>query len=275
MNTQNRLDKRFAALKKENKKAFIAYITAGYPNPESYAELLMGQAKAGVDVIEIGFPFSDPMADGPIIQAANVQALKEGMTLTHVLKLVAAFRKQDNETPIVLMGSYNPIYSYGIMRFLDDAAKAGVDGFLIPDLPPEEDSEFRLPAKDRDMYQIRFITPTTDSKRLPTVLKDSKGFLYFISIAGITGSRSADSADLNKAVESLRQSTDLPIAIGFGVNTPEQAHDMAKAADGVIVGSAIVKRITSHLDENGKPDSAMTSDVLNFISDLAKGAHSA
>ncbi|MDD3182341.1 MAG: tryptophan synthase subunit alpha [Alphaproteobacteria bacterium] len=275
MSKPNRIEKRFASLKEANKKAFITYVTAGYPNPEAYAEILMGQAKSGVDLIEIGFPFSDPMADGPIIQAANVQALKEGMTLAKVLELVTLFRKEDNETPIVLMGYYNPIYSYGIMRFLDDAAKAGVDGFIIPDLPPEEDAEFRLPAKDRDINIIRLVTPTTDAKRLPTVLKDSSGFLYCVSIAGITGSVSADPIHLNTTVETLRKSTDLPIVIGFGVNTPDQARDMAKAADGVIVGSAIVKRITANLDEDYKPRDGLTADVLGFVATLAKATHSA
>lgn len=273
MTSPNRLDTRFAALKESGKKAFIAYVTAGYPNPSTYAEILAGMADAGVDIIEVGFPFSDPMADGPIIQAANVQSLKEGMTLPKVLELVTEFRKKDQETPIVMMGSYNPIYSHGIMRFLDEAAAAGVDGFLISDLPPEEDAEFRIPAKDRDMYVIRFVTPTTDAHRLPTVLKDAKGFLYCVSVTGITGSKVADPAHLVKAVGALRDKTDLPVAIGFGINTPEKAHEIAKAGDGVIVGSAIVKRITAHLDEQGAPREGLVKEVLAFIKDLAQAVH--
>lgn len=274
MSNPNRLEKRFQELKSAKKKAFIGYISAGYPNIEASEKLLMGLPKAGVDIIEIGMPFSDPMADGPIIQAANTMALAGGITTPKILEMVARFRQEDNETPIVLMGYYNPIYSYGIMRFLDDAKKVGVDGFIVPDLPPEEDAEFRIPAKDRDMNMVRLVTPTTDAARLPTVLKDSSGFIYCVSIAGITGSRSADPQVLCDYVANMRTQTDLPVAIGFGINTPDQAHDMARAADGVIVASAVIKRITAHLDADGNPSPTMQEDVLAFVTDLAKAAHS-
>lgn len=270
----NRLEKRFLALKEAGKKAFITYATAGYPNLEAYERIFKEMPKAGVDIIEIGFPFSDPVADGPVIQAADVQALERGTTMAKVLKMIANFRKEDNETPIVMMGYYNPVYSYGLMKFLEDAEAAGIDAFIVPDLPPEEDAEFRLPARDRNMNIIRLVTPTTDAKRLPTVLKDASGFLYCVSIAGITGAVGADPSDLYKTVETLRQSTDLPIAIGFGVHTPTQAREMAKVADGVIVGSAIIKRITTNLDEKGEPKTGMHEEVMGFISELAKAVHS-
>ncbi|MGE4352155.1 MAG: tryptophan synthase subunit alpha [Bdellovibrionales bacterium] len=273
MSKPNRLEKRFELLRAEGKKALITYATAGYPSLEAYAELLNGLPKAGADIIEVGVPFSDPMADGPIIQAADVRALEIGTTLPKILEMVAAFREQDQDTPILLMGYYNPIYSYGIMRFLDDAAKAGVDGFIIPDLPPEEDAEFRVPAKARDLSFIRFVTPTTDAARLAVITKDAAGFLYCVSVAGITGGASADPSALAKFVEGIRPATDLPVAIGFGVSSPEQARATADAADGVIVGSAIIKRITASLDEKGEPGADMVKDVLGFVKSLADAVH--
>lgn len=269
----NRIETRFQKLRQEGRKAFIAFTTAGFPNLAAYPQLLEKLPEAGVDLIEIGVPFSDPMADGPAIQAANNQALREGITLAKILDMVRYFRTKDNETPIVLMGYYNPIYSYGMMRFLDDAQKAGVDGFIVPDLPPEEDEEFRVPAKARGLNVIRLVTPTTDKTRLPTVLKDASGFLYYVSITGITGGASADAANVKEHIDAVRAQTDLPIAIGFGVNTPAQAKEMATLADGVIVGSAIVKRASAHLDDHGKPASGMQADVLTFVSDLANAVH--
>jgi len=269
----NRIDTRFHTLREQGRKAFIAFTTAGYPNLGAYPLLLEKLPAAGVDLIEIGVPFSDPMADGPAIQAANNQALREGITLAKILDMVRDFRTKDNETPIVLMGYYNPIYSYGPMRFLDDAQKAGVDGFIVPDLPPEEDEEFRVPAAARGLRVIRLVTPTTDAERLPTVLKDASGFLYYVSITGITGSASAEAANVKTNIDAIRAQSDLPIAIGFGVNTPAQAHEMAALADGVIIGSAIVKRISAHLDDYGKPSPTMLDDALTFVGDLAKAVH--
>jgi len=273
MSTPNRLDARFAALKAANKKAFITFTTAGYPDLDNFKKILGQLPKAGVDIIEIGVPFSDPVADGPIIQQASIVALQGGITLAKVLDAVREFRKEDNETPIVLMGYYNPMYSYGIMKFLDDAGKAGIDAFIVPDLPPEEDAEFRLPAKDRDLHVVRLITPTTDANRLPTVLKDATGFLYCVSIAGITGSASADSGKLNDYVERIRMNTELPIAIGFGINTPQQAYEMSQAADGVIVGSAILRRMASQLEAGHEGDSFDVGEVIAFVAEMAEGAH--
>jgi tryptophan synthase alpha chain len=275
MHKPNRLENCFTDLKLANKKAFIPYISAGYPDYESSLALFKALPDAGADIIELGMPFSDPMADGPIIQAANTAALTKGITTVKILQMVTEFRKADDVTPIVLMGYYNPIYSYGIMRFLDDAEKAGVDGFIIPDLPPEEDAEFRIPAYDRNMNIIRLATPTTDAERLPTVLKDASGFLYCVAVAGTTGGQSADPAVLCDYVKNMRLQTDLPVAIGFGVNTPEQAKAMATAADGVIVASAIIKRITAKLDDKGEPRPSMSKEVIDFVAQLATAVHSA
>lgn len=271
--TPTRIEARFAALKQAGKKAFITYTTAGYPNMDIYAKLLEAQPEAGVDLIEIGVPFSDPVADGPTIQAAGNHALKEGTTLPKILEMVRTFRETDNETPIILMGYYNPIYSYGMMRFLDDAKKCGVDGFIIPDLPPEEDEEFRVPATERGLCLTRLVTPTTDANRLPVVIKDATGFLYYVSIAGITGSASAQPEEVKKHIDAVRAMSPLPIAVGFGVNTAQQAHDMAAIADGVIVGSAIIKRIGQHMNEEGRSDADLLNDVTNYIRELAVGAH--
>jgi len=269
----NRLDARLAELKEKGKKAFISFTTAGYPNLEIFPKLLQKLPKAGVDIIEIGMPFSDPMADGEAIQQANIKAFEEGINVHKILDMVEAFRECDTTTPIVLMGYYNPIYSYGLMKFLDDAQKIGVDAFIIPDLPPEEDEEFRKPAQERGMHMIRLVTPTTDANRLPVVLKDAKGFLYCVSVTGITGGKKADPKELELSIRKLRAKTDLPIAIGFGTSTPEEAYNMAKISDGTIVGSAIMKRIASHIDKNGKTSDDMLEDVLSFVKELSDGAH--
>lgn len=273
MSEINRLDARFAKLKEDGKKAFISFTTAGYPNLDLFPELLQKLPKAGVDIIEIGMPFSDPVADGKAIQEANIEAFKAGITVPKILDMVEAFREVDQETPIILMGYYNPIYSYGLMKFLDDTAKIGVDAFIIPDVPPEEDEEFRKPAEERGMHVIRLVTPTTDADRLPVVLKDAKGFLYCVSVTGITGGKKADPEELKTSIRKLRAKSDLPIAIGFGTSTPDEAHIMANASDGAIVGSAIMKRIAGHIDDNGIVDSAMLNDVLGFVKELADGAH--
>lgn len=270
----NRLDARFAKLKEEGKKAFVSFTTAGYPNLELFPQILQKLPESGVDIIEIGMPFSDPVADGEVIQESNIKAFKEGITVPKILDMVQTFREQDQETPIVLMGYYNPIYSYGLMRFLDDAAKIGVDAFIIPDLPPEEDAEFRKPAEDRGMHMIRLITPTTDAERLPVVLQDAQGFLYCVSVTGITGGKKPDQEVLRTSILKVRAKSDLPIAIGFGVSTPDEASSMASVSDGVIVGSAIMKRVATHIKEDGSVNDTMLDDVLGFVKELSDGAHS-
>lgn len=269
----SRIEKRFADLKAKGKKALIAFITAGDPDLATSAHLLAGLPQAGADIIEISVPFSDPMADGPIIQLANLRAFKAGITLAKVLGMVRAFRAKNDTTPVVLMGYYNPIYAYGTDKFLADAKAAGVDGLIVVDLPPEEDAELCAPAKKYGLDFIRLVTPTTDAKRLPAVLKSASGFLYYVSIAGITGTRAASSHDVGAAVAELRRHSDLPVAIGFGISTPEQAASMAALADGAIVGSAIVARIAANLDANGKAKAGLVEDVLGFVGDLAKAVH--
>lgn len=269
----NRLDARFAALKAAQKKAFISFLTAGYPDLETFSKILEGLPAAGVDVIEIGVPFSDPMADGPAIQTANIQAFKAGITVPKILQEARHFRKKDEATPIVLMGYYNPIYSYGVMHFLNDAKKAGVDGFIIPDLPPEEDAEFREPAAKLGLRLIRLVTPTTDEARLPALLNNAGGFLYYVSVTGITGSKSAHAGDLHEGLARIKAKTELPVCIGFGVYSPEQARELSQAADGVIVGSAIINQIAQHIDENGVPGPKTVSDALAFVTSIAQAVH--
>ena len=270
----SRIEKRFAALKDKGQKALITFITAGDPDLATSAELIAGLPKAGADIIEISVPFSDPMADGPTIQLANLRAFKAGIRLSKVLDMVRNFRQADQDTPIVLMGYYNPIYAFGTEKFLAAAKAAGVDGLIVVDLPPEEDSELCDPAKKHDLNFIRLVTPTTDAKRLPAVLKSASGFLYYVSIAGITGTRAANSGDVGAAIAELRKHTQLPIAIGFGISTPEQAKQMSAVADGAIVGSAIVNRIAANLDAEGQAKAGLVDDVLGFVADLAKAVHS-
>lgn len=270
----SRIEQRFADLKAKGKKALVTFITAGDPDLDTSAKILAGLPKAGADIIEISVPFSDPMADGPTIQLANLRAFKAGISLVKVLAMVSEFRKKNQDTPIVLMGYYNPIYVYGVEKFLAAAKEAGVDGLIVVDLPPEEDAELCEPAQKYGLNFIRLVTPTTDAKRLPAVLKSASGFLYYVSIAGITGTKQADTAFVKKAVEELRKHTSLPVAIGFGISTPEQAKAMADAADGAIVGSAIVGRIAEHLTASGKPKAGLVKNVLGFVGDLAKAVHS-
>ena len=269
-----RIEKRYADLKAKGKKALITFITAGDPDLVTSARILAGLPKAGADIIEISVPFSDPMADGPIIQLANLRAFKAGIRLSKVLDMVREFRKADTETPIVLMGYYNPIYAYGTEKFLKDAKASGVDGLIVVDLPPEEDAELCDPAKKHGLDFIRLVTPTTDAKRLPAVLKSASGFLYYVSIAGITGTAAANSDTVGAAITELRRHTSLPVAIGFGISTPEQAKTMAAKSDGVIVGSAIVSRIAANLDAKCKAKAGLVEDVLGFVSDLAKAVKS-
>jgi tryptophan synthase alpha chain len=261
-----RIDDTFARLRAEGKKAFVAYVMAGDPDLETSLEVMQGLPAAGVDVIELGVPFTDPMADGPTIQLAGQRALEGGQTLQKTLDMVAAFRKGDNATPIVLMGYYNPIYSRGVDKFLVDAAAAGVDGLIVVDLPPEEDAELCLPAQAAGLNFIRLATPTTDAKRLPKVLQNTSGFVYYVSVTGITGAAAAQAGEVGPEVARIKQSTDLPVIVGFGINTPEAARTIAGVADGCVVGSAIVKEIGA-----GKS----VAEVLAFVATLAAGAHSA
>jgi tryptophan synthase alpha chain len=261
-----RIDDTFARLRAEGKKAFVAYVMAGDPDLETSLAVMQGLPAAGVDVIELGIPFTDPMADGPTIQLAGQRALEGGQTLQKTLDMVAAFRKGDNATPIVLMGYYNPIYSRGVDKFLVDAAAAGVDGLIVVDLPPEEDAELCLPAQAAGLNFIRLATPTTDAKRLPKVLQNTSGFVYYVSVTGITGAAAAQAGEVGPEVARIKRSTDLPVIVGFGINTPEAARTIAGVADGCVVGSAIVKEIGA-----GKSVAA----VLAFVATLAAGAHSA
>lgn len=268
--TETRLDKRFAELAQAGEKAFIAFITAGDPDLETSLALLEGLPGAGADVIELGIPFTDPMADGPAIQAASQRALKAGQTLTKTLEMVAKFRRTDTTTPIVLMGYYNPIYIYGVDRFLADAKSAGVDGLIIVDLPPEEDSELCLPALAAGLNFIRLATPTTDDKRLPEVLAHTSGFVYYVSITGITGSASPQLDRVTAAVERIKRHTDLPVAVGFGIKTPEQAAEIASAADGAVVGSALVDVIKNTLDKSGRASEKTVNETLALAQKLAE-----
>jgi tryptophan synthase alpha chain len=261
-----RIEARFAALRAEGRKAFVSFMMAGDPDHETCLEILKGLPAAGVDVIELGMPFTDPMADGPTIQLAGQRALESGQTMDRTLAMVRAFRAGDALTPIVLMGYYNPIYSRGVDRFLADAKAAGVDGLIIVDLPPEEDAELCIPAQAAGLNFIRLATPTTDDRRLPKVLQNTSGFVYYVSITGITGAAAAQSADVGPEVARIKAKTDLPVVVGFGIRTPEAAEAIAKVADGAVVGSAIVDRI-------GKGDSP--GAVLAFVKTLAQGAHRA
>ncbi|ETD88780.1 tryptophan synthase subunit alpha [Rhodobacter capsulatus] len=261
-----RIDAKFAALKAGGKKAFVAYIMAGDPDLATSAEILKGLPAAGVDIIELGLPFTDPMADGTTIQLAGQRALEGGQTLQRTLDMVAAFRKTDDTTPIVLMGYYNPIYNRGVPKFLKDAKEAGIDGLIVVDLPPEEDAELCIPAAEAGINFIRLATPTTDDKRLPKVLQNTSGFVYYVSVTGITGSQAAQVADVAPEVARIKAATDLPLIVGFGISTPEAARTIAAVADGCVVGSAIVKEIGA-----GKSP----AEVLTTVAALAAGAHSA
>ena len=266
-----RIAARFAALRAEGRAGLITYLTAGDPDPDTSSRLFAGLAAAGVDLIEIGMPFSDPMADGPVIQEAGQRALKQGMTLRRTLALVRELRRADDATPIVLMGYYNPIYRYGAEDFARDAAAAGVDGVIVVDLPPEEDAELTAPARAAGLDFVRLATPTSDDRRLPRIVDRASGFIYYVAIAGITGTRSADSASVAAAVTRLRRFTPLPIAVGFGIRTPDQAAAVARAADAAVVGSSLVQRLALNLDTDGRPKSGLVDAVLADVHALAKG----
>ena len=261
-----RIDATFKRLAKNGQKAFVAYIMAGDPNPEISAELMAGLPAAGVDIIELGMPFTDPMADGKTIQLAGQRALEAGMTLDQTLNMAKLFRVKDRETPIVFMGYFNPIYSFGVDKFLLQAKAAGIDGLIIVDLPPEEDEELCIPAQKAGLNFIRLATPTTDRERLPVVLANTSGFVYYVSITGITGTAEAQTGDVAPEVSRIKSLTDLPVIVGFGIKTPEASNAIARIADGAVVGSAIIKEMNS-----GKS----VSDVLSFVASLAEGVHSA
>ncbi|MBE1283649.1 MAG: tryptophan synthase subunit alpha [Rhodobacteraceae bacterium] len=261
-----RIDAKFAELSAASKKAFVAYVMAGDPDFDTSLEIVKGLPAAGVDIIELGLPFTDPMADGPTIQLAGQRALEAGMTLDRTLELATKFRETDDSTPIVMMGYYNPIYSRGVENFLDQAKAAGIDGLIIVDLPPEEDEELCIPAQKAGLNFIRLATPTTDDQRLPKVLQNTSGFVYYVSITGITGAAEAQSGDVGPEVARIKSKTDLPIVVGFGINTPDKAQNIASVADGAVVGSAIVSKIGA-----GEP----VADVLAFVKTLADGAHAA
>lgn len=270
-----RIEKRFAALKKEGRAALVTFTMAGDPDYETSLAIAKALPKAGADIIELGMPFTDPMADGPAIQAAGLRALKSGQGMTKTLAMVREFRKGDDETPIVLMGYYNPIYIYGNDRFLADAKAAGVDGLIVVDLPPEEDEELCLPALKAGLSFIRLATPTTDDKRLPTVLTNTSGFVYYVSITGITGAAAPDTANVTTAVARIKRHTKLPVAVGFGVKTAEHARAIAEGADGVVVGSALIDVLRQNLDRNGKPGPGAVNAVTKLVSALAQDVRSA
>ncbi len=266
-----RIDQRFAELKAAARPGLVTFVTAGDPDTDASLSILKALPGAGADLIEIGMPFSDPMADGPAIQAAGLRALKAGQTMVKTLDMVSAFREGDKDTPIVLMGYYNPIYVYGNERFLADAKAAGVDGLIIVDLPPEEDEELCLPAVKAGLNFIRLATPTTDDKRLPAVLKNTSGFVYYVSIAGITGTKSPDRLKVAEAVDRIKRHTDLPVAVGFGVTTPEQAAAIGRNADGVVVGSALVRAVEKTLDTENRATAKTVSAVTDLVAALAQG----
>lgn len=270
-----RIDTRFAELKKAGRSAFVTYVMAGDPDLTTSLNIVKALPKAGADVIELGIPFTDPMADGPSIQAAGLRALKGGMTLKKTLELVRGFRKDDNVTPLVLMGYYNPIYIYGVDKFLADAKTSGVDGLIIVDLPPEEDDELCIPALKAGLNFIRLATPTTDDKRLPAVLANTSGFVYYVSIAGITGAAAADANAVGEAVARIKRHTQLPICVGFGIRTPEAARAIAEKADGSVVGTALVDALKNSLDAEGRATAKTVNAVAELTAALAQGVKGA
>ena len=268
--SDTRLTRKFEALSKANRKAFVAFLTAGDPNLETSEKLITGLPDAGVDVIEVGMPFSDPMADGPSIQASSQRALKSGMTLPKTLDLVRCFRENDDSTPIILMGYYNPIYRYGAERFVHDCTSCGVDGLIIVDLPPEEDSELCDPALTAGLHWIRLVTPTTDDRRIDSVLHNVSGFVYYISVLGVTGTRTAVVDQTSEAVARLRKHTELPIAVGFGIKTPDNAQAVATVADGIVIGSAIVDLVKNNIHEDNVPNATLVDKVHGYVREIAE-----
>jgi tryptophan synthase alpha chain len=270
-----RIDRRFATLREEGRAALVTFLTAGDPDYDSSLAILKALPAAGCDVVELGMPFTDPMADGPAIQASSHRALKAGQTMRKTLAMVRAFRETDDATPVVLMGYYNPIYIYGVARFLADAKEAGVDGLIVVDLPPEEDDELCLPTLRAGLSFIRLATPTTDDRRLPAVLANTSGFVYYVSITGITGTAAPDAGKVGAAVARIKRHTELPVAVGFGVKTADQAAAIARGADGVVVGSALVEALRQSLDAGGKATARTVKSVCDLVSELAAGVRSA
>ncbi len=269
--SKSRINRRFAALKADGKKALVTFLTAGDPDYDTSLKIIKGLPEAGADVIEIGMPFTDPMADGPAIQASSLRALQAGQTMVKTLQMVREFRKTETDTPIVLMGYYNPIYIYGCDRFIKDALDAGIDGLIIVDLPPEEDDELCIPALAAGLNFIRLATPTTDDKRLPKVLTNTSGFVYYESITGITGTATPDADIVGAAVNRLKNHTDLPVVVGFGVTTPEQAAAICTQADGVVVGTALVNALKRTLTKDNIGDTTTVDSVLSLVRDLKQG----
>ena len=274
MRPVTRIDTRLAKLKAEGRAALVTFVTAGDPDPDTSLSILKALPGAGADIIEFGMPFSDPMAEGPPIQAADIRALQAGQTMVRTLDMVRAFRTGDTDTPIVLMGYYNPIYIYGVARFVADAKAAGVDGLIVVDLPPEEDDELCLPAIEAGISFIRLATPTSDDKRLPTLIRNTSGFIYYVSVLGVTGVKSAAATDVAAAVARIHRHSDLPVMVGFGVKTGEQAKAIAAAAEGVVVGSAIVNAVRDSLDD-GKATARTVPAVTALVADLARGVRTA
>jgi tryptophan synthase alpha chain len=266
-----RIERRFAELKRQGRAGLVTFVTAGDPDPVTAAAILNGLSGAGADVIELGMPFTDPMADGPAIQASSLRALAAGQTMVKTLAMVARFRARDDATPIVLMGYYNPIYVYGVERFLADARAAGVDGLIVVDLPPEEDVELCLPALAAGLNFIRLATPTTDDARLPKVLTNTSGFVYYVSVAGITGTKAPDIGRVHGEVARIKRHTTLPVAVGFGVRSAAQAEAIAAGADAVVVGSALVEAVRASLAGDGAATPDTAGAVHRFVAKLAGG----
>lgn len=272
---ETRITRKFAELKLEGRAALVTYVMGGDPNFSTSLKILQGLPAAGADIIELGMPFTDPMADGPSIQAAGLRSLNGGHTMRSTFDLVRQFREGDPDTPIVLMGYYNPIYSWGVEAFLKEAVSAGIDGLIVVDLPPEEDEELCLPALQAGVNFIRLTAPTTDDKRLPAVLANTSGFVYYVSMTGITGVQSIDASGLKSAVERLQKASGLPVAVGFGIKTPHDASQVARIAEACVVGSAIIDRLAQGLDEQGCPGSDLVSGVLEFTTELSRGVRQA
>lgn len=275
MSADSRIARRFAALAREKRGGLVTFVTAGDPDLGTSMAILRGLPQAGADFIELGVPFSDPMADGPAIQAASLRALKAGQTLKRTIGMVAAFRSSDNETPVILMGYYNPIYVFGVKAFVAEARKAGVDGLIIVDLPPEECGELLGPARAAGIDLIFLVAPTTDDHRLPAVLNHARGFLYYVSITGVTGTASPSIGDVSGAIARLRHHTRLPIAVGFGIKSPAQAAAVASVADACVVGSALVSKVAAHLDDHGMPRADLAGALLSFVGELSHGVRAA
>jgi tryptophan synthase alpha chain len=262
----NRIDECFESLKRENKKALVTFITAGDPDYDTSMEVLNSLSAAGADIIELGMPFSDPMADGPVIQESSARALSSGMNLKSVLKMVKSWRATDAKTPLILMGYYNPIYNYGTERFAADASESGVDGLIVVDVPPEESAELLGPLSSVGMHLIRLVTPTTDMDRLDTIMDGSGGFLYYVSITGITGTNSANISEIGPDVKMIRERSDIPVVIGFGIKTPDDALTMSEIADGIVVGSALVNVVKEVQNDNNANIAELISDKVHKLS---------